>query len=140
MKSRHKITIQKPEDAKKQGLKTHIVDAKNQPLGRIASRIALLLRGKDSAAFQRNRDDGGFVFVRNIDKLKFTGNKIDQKQYYKHSGYMGGLKETPLKKIFENNPKEVLKRAVFGMLPKNKLRALQIQRLKVLKEIEPDKS
>ena len=111
--------------------KTHTVDATNKILGRLATEIAVLLRGKHKPDFYPNKDMGDFVIVKNFDKIKFTGKKFEQKIYYHHTGYLGGLKKTPLKKLFEKNPAEVLKKAVFGMLPKNKLRARQIKRLTV---------
>lgn len=111
--------------------KTHTIDAAGKVLGRLATEIAILLRGKNKPDFVLNKDMGDFVIVKNFDKIKFTGKKFEQKIYYHHTGYLGGLKETPLKKLFEKNPAEVLKKAVFGMLPKNKLRARQIKRLTV---------
>jgi len=111
--------------------KTHTIDATNKVLGRLASEIGLLLRGKYKSDFVPYRDMGDFVVVRNIDKLKITGKKMEQKKYFHHSGYLGGLKEIPLKKLFKTDPGKVLKKAVFGMLPKNKLRAEQIKRLKI---------
>lgn len=110
---------------------THTIDASDKILGRLATEIAVLLRGKHKPDFVPNEDIGDIVVVRNIEKIKFTGKKSEKKIYYRHSGYLGGLKETPLKKLFEKNPGEVLKKAVFGMLPKNKLRARQIKRLKI---------
>jgi large subunit ribosomal protein L13 len=110
---------------------THAIDATGQVLGRLASQIALLLRGKNKPAFMANKDMGDFVIVKNVDKIKFTGKKLENKFYYRHSGYLGSLKKTSLKNLFEENPGEVLKRAVFGMLPNNKLRAKQIKRLKI---------
>lgn len=109
---------------------THTIDAKNRVLGRLATEIAILLRGKNKPDFAPNKDIGDFVIVKNVDKIKVTGKKFDKKIYYHHTGYLGGLKEIPFKKVFERNPGEVLKKAVFGMLPKNKLRARQIKRLK----------
>lgn len=109
---------------------THTIDATDQVLGRLATRIAMLLCGKHKPDFVPNKDMGDFVIVKNADKIKITGKKLEQKKYYRHSGFIGGLKEIPLKKVFEKNPGQVLKRAVFGMMPKNKLRAKQIQRLK----------
>ena len=109
---------------------THIIDASNQVLGRLATQISLLLQGKDKPDFEPHRDMGDNVIVRNADKIKVTGQKIEQKKYYHHSGYLGGLKETPFKKVLEKNPAEILRRAVFGMLPKNKLRARRIKRLR----------
>jgi large subunit ribosomal protein L13 len=99
-------------------------------LGRLAAEIAVLLRGKQKSDFVPYRDMGDFVIVKNVSKLRITGKKMEQKKYFYHSGYLGGLKEVPLKKLFETNPAEVLKKAVFGMLPKNKLRVEQIKRLK----------
>jgi len=109
---------------------THTIDATGKVLGRLASKIAVLLRGKNKPDFAPNKDIGDFVIVKNVDKIKLTGKKRGQKIYYHHTGYLGGLKKVPLKKLFERNPGEVLRRAVFGMLPKNKLRAKQIKRLK----------
>ena len=113
--------------------KEHTIDAENKILGRLATRIVLLLRGKYKPDFAPNKDIGDFVLVRNVSKLKFSGKKMEQKRYYRHSGYLGGMKETPLKKIFAKDPGEILKKAVFGMLPKNKLRSKQIKRLKMTK-------
>lgn len=109
---------------------THTIDASGKILGRLASEIAILLRGKHKPDFLPYKDMGDFVVVKNIDKIKLTGKKIERKIYYRHSGYLGSLKEIPLKKIFKENPAKILQRAVFGMLPKNKLRAKQIKRLK----------
>lgn len=109
---------------------THTIDAANKVLGRLATQIAILLQGKDKPDFEPQRDAGDFVIVKNADKIKVTGKKEKQKKYYHHSGYLGGLKEVPFKKVFEKDPSEVLKKAVWGMLPKNKLRAKRIKRLK----------
>ena len=111
--------------------KTHIIDATNKVLGRLATQIAILLRGKHKPDFAPNKDMGDFIVVKNIEKIKITGKKMEQKKYFHHSGYLGGLKEISLKKLFEKEPREVFKKAVFGMLPKNKLRAVQIKRLKI---------
>lgn len=110
--------------------KTHTIDATGKVLGRLASKIVILLRGKHNPDFVPYRDMGDFVIVKNVSKLKITGKKMEQKKYFHHSGFLGGVKEVPFKKIFKTNPPEVLKKAVFGMLPKNKLRAEQIKRLK----------
>lgn len=109
---------------------THTIDATDKVLGRLATRIAILLRGKHKPDFVPNKDMGDFIVVKNIEKIKITGKKMEQKKYFHHSGYLGGLKEIPLKKLFEKEPGKVLKKAVFGMLPKNKLRTEQIRRLK----------
>lgn len=111
--------------------KNHIVDATNKALGRIASEITLLLRGKHKSDFSPSRDMGDFVTVKNIGKIKFTGKKREQKKYYHHTGYIGSLKEVSLKKLFKRNPAQVLRKAVLGMLPKNRLRARMIKRLKI---------
>ena len=110
---------------------THIIDATNRPLGRLAVDISILLRGKHKESFAPYKDEGDFVVVNNIERIIFTGNKLNKKKYYRHTGYLGGLKETPLKKMFNERPEEVLRKAVFGMLPTNKLRAVQITRLKI---------
>ncbi len=110
--------------------KTHKIDAEGKSPGRLASEIAVLLRGKNKPTFEKHRDMGDQVVVENVDKLKFTGKKIEQKKYYRHSGYPGGLKEESMEELLEEKPEEILKRAVFGMLPKNKLRDKQIKRLK----------
>lgn len=109
---------------------THTIDATDRVLGRLATEIAVLLRGKNKIDFASNKDIGDFVVVKNINKIKVTGKKAEQKIYYHHTGYLGNLKKIPLKKLFEKNPAEILRKAVFGMLPKNKLRAQQIKRLK----------
>lgn len=113
--------------------KEYKVNAENQVLGRLATRIALLLRGKNKADFAPNKDIGDFVLVGNVSKIKISGKKLEQKTYFSHSGYLGGDKKVSIAKIFKNDPGEVLKRAVFGMLPKNKLRDQQIKRLKIVK-------
>jgi len=108
---------------------TYTIDATDRPLGRLATEIVILLRGKNRPDFAPHKDEGAFVIIRNANKVKFTGKKLQQKVYYRHSGYPGGLKEKPLKKLFSQRPSEALRKAVFGMLPKNKLRAKQLNRL-----------
>ncbi len=110
---------------------THTIDATGKVLGRLASQIVILLRGKQKPDFFPYKDMGDFVAVNNIRNLKITGRKMEQKIYFSHSEYLGGVKEMQLKILFQKNPGEVLKRAVFGMLPKNKLRAKMIKRLKI---------
>lgn len=109
---------------------THTIDATGKSLGRLAVEVAILLRGKQKPDFVLYKDMGGFVTVKNMKKVRITGKKLEQKMYRHHTGYVGNLKETPMKVIFAKNPGEVLRRAVLGMLPKNKLRAKQIKRLK----------
>lgn len=107
----------------------HKIDASNQSLGRLASKIAQILRGKNDPKFQPYKLSGQKVLVQNVGKIKFTGRKIEQKKYYHYSGYPGGLREKKIKDIFLKNPGEVLRRAVFGMLPKNRLRKEMIKNL-----------
>ncbi len=110
--------------------KTHKIDAAGRSPGRLASEIALILRGKNKPDFEPHRDMGDEVVVENVEEMKITGKKLEQKKYYRHSGYPGGLKEELMEEVMEDNPDEVLRRAVFGMLPKNRLRSKQIKRLK----------
>jgi large subunit ribosomal protein L13 len=109
---------------------THTIDATGKVLGRLASEIAILLRGKHKKEFQPNKDLGDFVIVKNVDKIRVTGKKMEKKKYYRHSGYLGGLKEISLKELFAKNPAQVLKLAVQRMMPRNKLSREQIKRLK----------
>jgi large subunit ribosomal protein L13 len=110
--------------------KIHQIDAAGKVLGRLASKIAFLLQGKHKPNFDPSKDVGDFVMVKNVDKIKITGKKLKQKKYYRHSGYLGHLKEISLEKLFKQKPSEVLKKAVVKMLPKNKLRKKMIKRLK----------
>ena len=107
------------------------IDATNQSLGRLAVKVATLLRGKQKPSYVPYRDQGEFVVIQNLNKAKATGRKWDQKKYYRHSGYIGSLKERTLKQEFELNPEKAFKHIIWGMLPKNKLRKEQIKRLTV---------
>jgi len=107
-----------------------LIDATKQPLGKLAVKVAILLQGKNDPNFLPHRPEGEEVIVSNVEKVKITGRKMEQKKYYHHSGYLGGMKETPLGVLLEKNPQEVLRKAVWGMLPKNKLRKVRINRLK----------
>jgi large subunit ribosomal protein L13 len=111
--------------------KTHTIDATDKILGRLAAQIVLLLRGKHKPDYVPNQDKGDFVIVKNVNKLKVTGKKMEQKKYYRVTGYLGHLKEIPLKRLFKERPAEVLKKAVEGMIPKNRLKAKFIRRLKI---------
>ena len=113
--------------------KWHQVDVSKQTLGRAASEIANLLRGKHKRDFTPHMDMGDFVVAVNVDKLKFTGRKIDQKVYYRHSGYLGGIKQTALKDLLKRDPEEVLKKAVFSMIDDIKFRKKIMSRLKIVK-------
>lgn len=107
----------------------HEIDATGQAVGRLATDIAMKLRGKNKPSFTPHIDGGDFVTVVNADKVKFTGLKLAQKDYYHHTQYPGGLRRTPMKHVFDKEPAEVIKRAVYGMLPKNKLRDEMMKRL-----------
>ena len=111
--------------------KWYEIDAKNAVVGRLASIITKILRGKNSAKFTPHMDHGDFVVVKNIEHIKFTGNKFENKKYYKHTGYPGGIKETTPEKISEKKPEEILKLAVKRMLPGGPLAKKQLSKLKV---------
>ncbi|MCK4420445.1 50S ribosomal protein L13 [candidate division WOR-3 bacterium] len=108
-----------------------IFDVKDKPLGRVATRIANILRGKHKPDFTPHVDNGDCVIVLNADKILLTGKKREQKVYRHHTGYMGGLKEIPFLKKFEDDPEGIIFHAVSGMLPKNKLGKKMIKKLKV---------
>ena len=108
-----------------------LVDADGQILGRLATEIANTLRGKNKPAYTPHVDTGDFVIVVNAEKIHVTGNKLDQKMVRSHSGYPGGLKERTLREQLERRPTEVIRKAVKGMLPKNRLAAAQLRKLKV---------
>lgn len=109
----------------------YVIDAQNKILGRIATRIARILMGKGKPQYSPHVDCGDYVVVLNADKFKVTGNKMKDKIYYRHSFYPGGLKAINLKLMLEKNPKRIIYHAVSGMLPKNKLRARRLKRLKL---------
>lgn len=110
-------------------MKEYKFNASNQILGRLATQIAILLQGKNTAQYEQNQSGGVRVIVDNISKIKVTGKKYNQKLYRHHTGYIGHLKTRTYKQIFEKNPSEVLRKAVMGMLPKNKLRSKRIKNL-----------
>jgi large subunit ribosomal protein L13 len=109
----------------------YVVDAESKTLGRLATQIADVLRGKGKPAYTAHVDTGDFVIVVNAEKIHVTGQKLDQKVYYRHSGYPGGLRSRTLREQLERRPEEVIRRAVRGMLPKNRLAAAQLKKLKV---------
>jgi len=112
-------------EALKVGAQWFVVDATDQVLGRLATKVARMLIGKDS---------GDHVVIINADKIRMTGSKVDQKMYYSHSGYPGGLKEVPAKRVREAKPEWVVREAILGMLPKNKLRARRAKKLRVYRD------
>jgi large subunit ribosomal protein L13 len=108
-----------------------LVDATDMVLGRLAVQIASILRGKTKPEFTPHTDVGDFVVIINADKIKVTGNKLEQKTYYHHSGYMGGIKSATMREILKKKPEDVIKHAVKGMLPKNSLGRAMFRKLKV---------
>lgn len=111
--------------------KWYVIDAAGLPLGRLATEAARILRGKHKPTFTPNVDAGDHVIIINADKVVLTGKKLDQKMYRRHSGYPGGLKETPYRKLMQNMPERAVEHAVKGMLPHNKLGAQMYTKLKV---------
>tara|TARA_Y100000590_G_scaffold3521_1_gene4665 strand:- start:5503 stop:5961 length:459 start_codon:yes stop_codon:yes gene_type:complete len=109
------------------------IDASNAVVGRLASIISKILRGKNKSTFTPHMDNGDFVVVKNIEKVKFTGKKFQDKKYYRHTGYPGGIKETTPEKLFEKKPGEALKLAVKRMLPGGPLAKKQLTKLKIYK-------
>ena len=123
-----KTYVAKPEDISRDWF---VVDATDLVLGRLATQVAMRLRGKHKAIFTPHLDTGDFIVVVNAEKIKLTGNKVDQKFYYRHSGYPGGITATAAKNLKAQRPEDVLRLAVRGMLPKNRLGRQLIKKLKV---------
>ena len=111
----------------------YVIDAAGKPLGRVASEAAVLLRGKHKPIFTPNVDCGDFVIIINAEKAVLTGKKLEQKYYYTHSGYVGGLKATQYKRLMTEKPELAMRLAVRGMLQKNKLASSQLTRLKIFR-------
>ncbi|MGD2125046.1 MAG: 50S ribosomal protein L13 [Desulfobacteraceae bacterium] len=111
--------------------KWYLVDAENRVLGRLASQIAARLRGKHKPVFTPHADTGDFIVVINADKVAMTGSKWDRKVYYRHSGYVGGLKQISARKLLEKKPEDIIRFAVKRMLPKNSLGRRQLKKLKI---------
>jgi large subunit ribosomal protein L13 len=111
--------------------KWHLIDADGQTLGRLATEIARLLRGKNKPQYTPHIDTGDFVVVVNAEKVVVTGKKAEQKVYYRHTGYPGGLKETSYEAMRERKPTEILRKAVRGMMPKTRLGRQQLKKLKI---------
>ena len=123
-----KTYVAKPASIEK---KWYVVDASGHTLGRLSTVVADTLRGKRKPIYTPNIDTGDFVVVVNAEKIVVTGNKLEQKLYYRHSGYPGGIKSEALGKLLGRRPEEVIRRAVKGMLPHNKLGAAQLRKLKI---------
>ncbi|MEE9276824.1 MAG: 50S ribosomal protein L13 [Dehalococcoidia bacterium] len=109
----------------------HLIDAAERPLGRVATEVAILLRGKHKPTFSPSLDTGDYVIVINAAKVAVTGNKLEKKMYYRHSGYPGGLRQAPLKDVLARRPEWVMEKAVRGMLPKTRLGRQQLAHLRV---------
>lgn len=122
-----KTYMAKPDDIAK---KWYVVDATDMVLGRLASNVAIILRGKDKPTFTPNVDTGDFVIVTNCSKVRLTGKKLEQKYHTYHSGYVGGLKQIQYKKLMATNPDKAVMLAVKGMLPKNSLGRAQLGKLR----------
>ena len=118
----------RPQEIEREWL---VVDAQGQTLGRLATHIAAVLRGKHKPLYTPHLDCGDFVIVVNADKIQVTGKKMDQKIYYRHSGYPGGLRQIVLRRQMERHPERVIESAVRGMLPKNRLGRKMFKKLKV---------
>ena len=108
-----------------------LVDAEDMVLGRLATQVGQILKGKTKPTYTPHVDVGDFVIVINAEKIRLTGNKADQKNYYSHSGFQGGLKEVPFKAMLEKHPERIIEKAVYGMLPKNTLGRAMGRKLKV---------
>lgn len=125
-------TIRVRQSDQEKNRRWYRVDATDKTLGRLAVDIAVKLMGKDRAYYSDFWDAGSFVVVENVEKIATTGNKLDQKIYYRYSGYKGNLKSTTLRELLKKNPSKALWYAVRGMLPKNKLRDARMKRLKMV--------
>lgn len=123
-----KTTITKPAEVERSW---YIVDAEGQTLGRLSAKVAAVLRGKHKTGYSPSVDCGDYVIVINADKIHVTGNKLDDKMYYRHSGYPGGLREMTLRQQLQKHPTRPVALAVKGMLPKNRLGRKMIKKLKV---------
>lgn len=124
-----KSFVLKPADANK---KWYLIDGKDQVVGRLATQVADLLRGKNNPKYTPNADSGDHVIIINAEKVKFTGGKLDKKIYYSHTNYIGGLKERTAREQLEKNPSKVLMKAVKGMLQNNALGRAQLKKLKIV--------
>ncbi len=123
-----KSYMAKPQEVER---KWYVIDATGKPLGRLASEVAAILRGKKKPTFTPHVDTGDYVIIINAEKVKFTGNKINQMSYTYHTGYPGGLRQVPYNQLIEKNPEKIIELAVKGMLPKNTLGRQMFKKLKV---------
>ena len=123
-----KSYMAKPEEMER---KWYVIDAEDKVLGRLATEVATILTGKHKPIYTPHVDTGDFVIVINADKVKLTGKKLEQKKYYYHTGYPGGLKAVPYKQMMEKNPEKAIELAVKGMMPKNRLGRQMYKKLKV---------
>lgn len=128
-----KSYIAKPNEVER---KWYIIDAEGKVLGRLATEVASILRGKNKAIYTPHVDTGDHVIVINAEKIKLTGNKLNQKNYIYHTGHPGGLKEVPYSQLIEKNPEKIIELAVKGMLPKNSLGRSMYRKLKVYRGTE----
>lgn len=128
-----KTFVTKPSDVQREW---YVVDAEGKTLGRLATEIARVLRGKHKPTFQPNIDTGDFVIVVNCDKVVVTGNKLNEKFYYRHSGYPGGLRSISLRDQLQQHPDRVIYEAVKGMIPHNRLGRQQIKKLKIYRRAD----
>lgn len=128
-----KTYMAKPEEYQR---KWYVIDAEGQSLGRLASEVATILRGKHTPYYTPHVDTGDFVIVINADKVVLTGNKLKQKKYYYHTGYPGGIKEVPYETMMAKRPEKAVELAVKGMLPHNRLGRAQFKKLKVYRGAE----
>lgn len=120
-----------PKAQQKEDKKWFLVDAKDKVLGRLATEIAVILRGKNKATFTPHLDMGDYVVVINADQVKLTGKKEDQKEYIHHTGYLGHLRRKPIATVRKNNPARIIEEAVSGMIPRNRLKKFIMDKLKV---------
>lgn len=123
-----KTYMAKPQDVER---KWYVVDATDQTLGRLATQVASILKGKHKPTYTPHVDTGDHVIVINAEKVRLTGNKLQDKKYYRHSGYVGGIKETTAGEMLQRHPERVIRTAVWGMIPHNRLGRQMIKKLKV---------
>ncbi len=128
-----KSFVAKPADIER---KWYVIDADGQTLGRLATQVAMILRGKHKPTFTPHVDCGDHVIVINAGKVVLTGKKLEQKKYYRYSGYVGGLKETSARDMLEKNPEKMVYEAIKGMMPKNSLGRNMLTKLRVYKDAE----